>query len=316
MGRTPLRAHRDAIRSSRNQPPSSKSLWGRGHLGPPPGNLVHLPLLAPFASHWRRLDSSGHHFPSTANGLNAHPQTPLGYPNLRSLPNRTGAFIILKSLPLSRIVRATSAPHLLQAGPHPAPRLLCLKQGPCSTRGPGSRQRGAPPPGNLRQRRPLRARLDLPPTPPHSAPHRAAPRAIWPSGSQLSWKKGSGTTAGRKTQRSGSWGTSQDPPHTCSRSRSAEKLRHRAPMADPADAEQTLSSGAVGQGRVRPGRSLAEVLGNSVVRRGSHTSEQRRGCGRQVSPQAPPPAPLIGWGRTCRWQPRNCRALNFLHPCL
>lgn len=143
MGRTPLRAHRDAIRSSRNQPPSSKSLWGRGHLGPPPGNLVHLPLLAPFASHWRRLDSSGHHFPSTANGLNAHPQTPLGYSNLRSLPNRTGAFIILKSLPLSRIVRATSAPHLLQAGPHPAPRLLCLKQGPCSTRGPGSREPAA-----------------------------------------------------------------------------------------------------------------------------------------------------------------------------
>lgn len=50
------------------------------------------------------------------------------------------------------------------------------------------------------------------------------------------------------------------------------------------------------------------------MRRGSHTSEQGRGCGRQVSPQAPPPVPLIGWGRTCRWQLWNRTALNFLHP--
>lgn len=62
-GRTPLGADREAILSSRNQPPSSKSLWGRGHLGPPPGNQVHLPHQAPFASHWRHFYSSGHHFP-------------------------------------------------------------------------------------------------------------------------------------------------------------------------------------------------------------------------------------------------------------
>lgn len=52
---------------------------------------------------------------------------------------------------------------------------------------------------------------------------------------------------------------SQDPPSTCSRSRIAEKQRHGAPMAGRAGAEQTRSSGAVRQGRVRPGWSLEEL---------------------------------------------------------
>lgn len=37
-------------------------------------------------------------------------------------------FVVLKSLSLSRVVRAPSAPHLLQAGPHPNTRLLCPSQ--------------------------------------------------------------------------------------------------------------------------------------------------------------------------------------------
>lgn len=86
--------------------------------------------------------------------------------------------MLLKSLSLSRIVRSASAP------PNPffmrAPIFLHtpsgrLKPGPCSTRGPGSSQRGAPPPGNLRERLPLRARLD---PPSHSTALSSAPRSL------------------------------------------------------------------------------------------------------------------------------------------
>lgn len=158
-------------------------------------------------------------------------------------------FVVLKSLSLSRVVRAPSAPHLLQAGPHPNTRLLCPSQ-TGTLLNSGSREPAAwraPTWEPKREAAPLRS-----PGPPSL--HRVASRAIWPSGAQLSWKKGSGTAEGKKKKakkRSGSW----DPPHTCSRSRrrTAEKLRHRAPMAGRANAEQTLSSGAVGQGRVRPG---------------------------------------------------------------
>lgn len=80
--------------------------------------------------------------------------------------------MVLKSLSLSRIVGATSAPTFYRQAPILPHASTVLKQRPRSARGPGSRQRGAPPPGNLRERRPLHARLDLPPTPQHSATQR------------------------------------------------------------------------------------------------------------------------------------------------
>lgn len=223
--------------------------------------------------------------------------------------------MVQKSLSLSRIVGATSAPPSTGRPPScPTPPLSFSNSDPAQPGVPGARSVARPDLGTC-------ARDDHSTlTPTHSTALNPAARnlqsdlTLW----TLTFLKGvKGDRSRHKNTAKRVMGPpSQDPPHTCNRSRSAEKLRHRAPMAGREDAEQTLSSGAVGQGRVRPGWSRAEVAENSVVRRGSHASEQGRGCGRQVSPQAPPPAPLIGWRCTCRWQPRNHTALNFLHPCL
>lgn len=129
----------------------------------PPGSIcisLEMPIffLTPLS-----MDCKGSQKKKTLRLLFLTPESP--HPQ-STVPLHGRCFYATKvPLSLPRIVRAAStptlffikAPILLQA---PSAR---LKLGPyAQTRGPGSSQRGAPPPGNLRERRPLCACLDPP----------------------------------------------------------------------------------------------------------------------------------------------------------
>lgn len=181
-------------------------------------------------------------------------------PSLPSLYT-AGAFMLLKSS--FPFVRAASTPTPFSCRPPSCSKPLCPPQTGSLCSNSGSRELVAwraptwEPAGEA-------ATLCLPgPPPPSTQPHVAQPPA-GPLHPNFLGRRKSGRQQAAKIKE-GSGGAercpagSQDPPSTCSRSKIAEKQRHGAPMAGRAGAEQTRSSGAVRQGRVRPGWSLAEL---------------------------------------------------------
>lgn len=273
--------------------PGASGLWvdaprgrqGRHPLNPKPGAKLQEPLgegtsrvttsqprlpfpLVPFASHWRCLYSSGHHFPWIAKGIkkphrllfltpgSPHPQSTVPLHGrcfyatkvLLSFRPRcfySHPFFLLAAILLQAPLPASNWDPMLKLGVPGARRVARPHLGACG-RGGHSVLSWTPPP--------------------HSTALNPASRSLQLALCTPTFLE-EGNRDGSRQQRStkGVVGPercpagSQDPPSTCSRSRIAEKQRHGAPMAGRAGAEQTRSSGAVRQGRVRPGWSLAEL---------------------------------------------------------